>query len=191
MVSLLKNIFGKRELTDAELYASYNKSPKTVKDFDIYIMSIKEGKESIALKEICGINLTNINEIEQLMEILEQNNINKGISLSTNRDKKKLNSIYNQLKEINTIRKNFLPNDERLIHFIPIYRDRLYWRKQERSIMILTSELPTSKEKNSLLQLRIISLRLTACREPSTSVCTIRSHLQTLYFLLSVHIFQR
>ena len=118
MVSLLKNIFGKRELTDAELYASYNKSPKTVKDFDIYIMSIKEGKESIALKEICGINLTNINEIEQLMEILEQNNINKGISLSTNRDKKKLNSIYNQLKEINTIRKNFLPNDERLIHFI-------------------------------------------------------------------------
>ena len=66
MVSLLKNIFGKRELTDAELYASYNKSPKTVKDFDIYIMSIKEGKESIALKEICGINLTNINEIEQL-----------------------------------------------------------------------------------------------------------------------------
>ena len=118
MVSLLKNIFGKRELTDAELYSAYNKSPKTVKDFDTYIMSIKEGKESIALKEICGINLTNINDIELLIEILEKNNINKGISLSTNRDKKKLNSIYNQLKEINIIKKNFLPNDERLIHFI-------------------------------------------------------------------------
>ena len=38
--------------------------------------------------------------------------------MSTNRDKKKLNSIYNQLKQINYIRKNFLPNDERLIHFI-------------------------------------------------------------------------
>ena len=118
MVSLLKNIFGKRELTDAELYSAYNKSPKSVKDFDIYIMSIKEGKEAIALKEICGINLTNINDIDLLIEILEQNNINKGISLSTNRDKKKLNSIYNQLKEINIIRKKFLPNDERLIHFI-------------------------------------------------------------------------
>ena len=118
MVSLLKNIFGKRELTDAELYSTYNKSPKSVKDFDIYIMSIKEGKEAIALKEICGINLTNINDIDLLIEILEQNNINKGISLSTNRDKKKLNSIYNQLKEINIIRKKFLPNDERLIHFI-------------------------------------------------------------------------
>ena len=118
MVSLIKNIFGKKELTDAELYAAYNNSPKSVNDFEMYIMNIKEGKESIALKEICGIKLNNINDIEQLIEVLEKNNINIGISLSTNRDKKKLNSIYNQLKQINYIRKNFLPNDERLIHFI-------------------------------------------------------------------------
>ena len=118
MVSLLKNIFAKKELSDAELYSAYNSSQKSVQDFEMFIMSIKEGKESIALKEICAINIKNINEIEQLIEILEKNNINKGISLATNKDKKKLNSIYNQLKEINIIRKNFLPNDDKLIHFI-------------------------------------------------------------------------
>ena len=118
MVSLLKNIFGKKELSDAELYSTYNSSQKTIKDFEEYIMNIKEGKESIALKEICGIKISNINEIEHLIDVLEKNNINKGISLATNRDKKKLNSIYNQLKEINLIRKKFLPNDDKLIHFI-------------------------------------------------------------------------
>ena len=118
MVSLLKNIFSKKELSDAELYSAYNSSQKSIKDFDMYIMNIKEGKESIALKEICGIKISNINEIEQLIEVLERNNVNKGISLATNNDKKKLNSIYNQLKQINFIRKNFLPNDDKLIHFI-------------------------------------------------------------------------
>ena len=118
MVSLLKNLFSKKELTDAELYSAYNESQKTIKDFEMFIMNIKEGKESIALKEICGLKISNINEIEQLIDVLEKNNINKGISLATNRDKKKLNSIYNQLKEINFIRKNFLPNDDKLIHFI-------------------------------------------------------------------------
>ena len=52
MVSLLKNLFSKRELTDAELFDLYNKSEKSIKDFEMYIMNIKEGKESIALKEI-------------------------------------------------------------------------------------------------------------------------------------------
>ena len=118
MVSLLKNIFVKRELTDAELYSAFTQSEKNVKDFEQYIMNIKEGKETIALKEICGIKFSKINEIEYLIEVLEKNNINKGISLTTSRDKKKLNSIYNQLKQINYIRKNFLPNDDRLIHFI-------------------------------------------------------------------------
>ena len=118
MVSLLKNIFGKNELTDAELYAAYKDSQKTVQDFENYIMNIKEGKETVALKEISGIKLSNIKEMEYLMEVLEKNNINKGISLATNKDKKKLNSIYNQLKEINYIRNNFLPNDDKLIHFI-------------------------------------------------------------------------
>ena len=120
MVSLLKNIFVKRELTDAELYSAFTQSEKNVKDFEQYIMNIKEGKETIALKEICGIKFSKINEIEYLIEVLEKNNINKGISLTTSRDKKKLNSIYNQLKQINYIRKNFLPNDDRLIHFMLI-----------------------------------------------------------------------
>jgi len=118
MVSLITNLFSKRELTDAELYEAYNKSEKKVKDFEIYIMQIKEGKESIALKEICGLRLSNINELEQLIEVLEKNNINKGISLSTNRDKKKLNSIYNHFKEIYYIQNNFLPDDEGLIQYI-------------------------------------------------------------------------
>jgi hypothetical protein len=43
MVSLLKSFFGKRELTDEELYSEYKKSKKTVKDFEKYIMNIKEG----------------------------------------------------------------------------------------------------------------------------------------------------
>ena len=72
MVSLITNLFSKRELTDAELYEAYNKSEKKVKDFEIYIMQIKEGKESIALKEICGLRLSNINELEQLIEVLEK-----------------------------------------------------------------------------------------------------------------------
>ena len=118
MVSLLKNLFSKRELTDAELFDLYNKSEKSIKDFEMYIMNIKEGKESIALKEICGLKLSKFNEIEQLIEIIERNNINKGISLATNRDKKKLNSIYIQLKQINYIKQNFLQNDDKLIHFI-------------------------------------------------------------------------
>ena len=118
MVSLLKNLFSKKELTDAELFSLYNKSEKTIKDFEIYIMNIKEGKESIALKEISGLKISSINEVEQLIEILEKNNINKVISLATNRDKKKLSSIYNQLKQINYIKQNFLQNDDKLIHFI-------------------------------------------------------------------------
>ena len=118
MVSLLKNLFSKRELTDAELFDLYNKSEKSIKDFEMYIMNIKEGKESIALKEICGLKLSKFNEIEQLIEIIERNNINKGISLATNRDKKKLNSIYIQLKQINYIKQNFLQNDDKLLHFI-------------------------------------------------------------------------
>ena len=112
MVSLLKGIFGKRELTDPELYSAYKNSPKTVKDFEKYIMSIKEGKETVALKEICVLNISNFKELDELIEILEKNNIDKGISLSTNRDKKKLNSIYNQLKTISHIQKNFIQNDD-------------------------------------------------------------------------------
>ena len=121
MVSLLKGIFGQRELTDAELYSYYNKSGKTVKDFEKYIMDIKEGKETIALKEICGIQFSKNNEygeLNELIEILEKNNIDKGISLSTSRDKKKLNGIYNQLKAISHIHNNFLKNDNALINFI-------------------------------------------------------------------------
>ena len=118
MVSLLKGLFGQRELTDQELYSEYKKSKKTVSDFDKYIMNIKEGKETVALKEIHGVVLSNIKDIDDLIEILEKNNINKGISLSTNKDKKKLNGVYNQLKTISYIQKNFLKDDEMLINFI-------------------------------------------------------------------------
>ena len=119
MVSLLKGIFGKRELTDPELYSAYKNSPKTVKDFEKYIMSIKEGKETVALKEIYVLNISKFKELDELIEILEKNNIDKGISLSTNRDKKKLNSIYNQLKAVSHIQKNFIQNnDDIFFHFI-------------------------------------------------------------------------
>ena len=135
MVSILKGLFGKRELTDSELYTYYTKSGKTVKDFEKYIMNIKEGKESIALKEICGIQFSKKNEfseLDELIEILEKNNVDKGISLSTVRDKKKLYGIYNQLKAISHIHKNFLKNDDGLINFI--YSNKLelfsYLRKK-------------------------------------------------------------
>ena len=141
MVSLLKGIFGQRELTDAELYTEYKKSDKTLKNFEKYIMNIKEGKESIALKEICDIKLSNINEINQLIEILEKNNIDKGITLTTNKDKKKLNGVYNQLKTISHIHKNFLSDDDKLIHFI-------YSNKFE-----LFSYLRKSYEKNKSQEL--------------------------------------
>ena len=121
MVSLLKNFFGQRELTDGELYSYYKSSGKSVKDFEKYIMNIKEGKEALAIKEICGIQFSKNNEygeLDELIEILEKNNIDKGISLSTNRDKKKLNGVYNQLKAISYIHKNFLKNDNGLINFI-------------------------------------------------------------------------
>ena len=118
MVSLLKSFFGKRELTDEELYSEYKKSKKTVKDFEKYIMNIKEGKETVAIKEIHGLVLSNIQDIDELIEILERNNINKGISLSTNRDKKKLFGLYNQLKSISYIQKNFLKDDEIIKNFI-------------------------------------------------------------------------
>ena len=117
MVSLLKSFFGPRELTDKELYAEYKKSQKTVKDFEKYIMNIKEGKEVIALKEIPEIKISNIEDIDILIDILEQHNINKGISLTTNKFKKKLNEIYNQLKKISHIHKNYLKDND-LINFI-------------------------------------------------------------------------
>ena len=118
MVSLLKGLFGQRELTDKELYSEYKKSKKTVNDFDKYIMNIKEGKETVALKEIHGVVLSNIKDIDDLIDTLEKNNINKGISLSTNKDKKKLYGVYNQLKEISYIQKNFLKEDDMLKNFI-------------------------------------------------------------------------
>lgn len=118
MVSYLKGFFWNRELTDKELYSEYKKSKKTVKDFEKYIMNIKEGKETVALKEIHGIEISDFKEIDELIEILEKNNVNRGITLSTNRDKKKLNGVYNQLKSISYIHKNFLKEDEMLKNFI-------------------------------------------------------------------------
>ena len=118
MVSFLKGFFGPKELTDSELYSEYKKSKKTVKDFEKYIMSLKEGKELIALKEIPQIDISNIEELDNLIEILDNNNINKGISLTTNKHKKKLNDIYNQLKTISFIYKNYLNEDKELKNFI-------------------------------------------------------------------------
>ena len=118
MVSLIKGLFGKRELSDEELYSEYKKSKKTVQDFEKYIMNIKEGKETVAIKEIHGIILSNQQDIDNLIDILEKNNINKGINLTTNKDKKKLYGLYNQLKSISYIQKNFLKDDDILKNFI-------------------------------------------------------------------------
>lgn len=119
MISYLKGFLWNQELTDKELYTEYKKcQKKTVKDFEKYIMNIKEGKETVALKEIHGIEISDFKDIDELIEILEKNNIDKGITLSTNRDKKKLNGVYNQLKNISYIHKNFLKGDEMLKNFI-------------------------------------------------------------------------
>ena len=118
MVSLIKNFFGQRELTDQELFSYYNKSSKSIKDFNDYIMNIKEGRDAIAVNVISEIKINNFDQIEELVQILENNDIDKGISLSTNKAKKKLNSIYNQLKTILLVHQKFLSNDEQLIHFI-------------------------------------------------------------------------
>ena len=120
MVSLLKGLFKQRELTDEELYSSYKKSSKTVKDFEKYIMHIKDDniKAKNAVKEICELKISNLKEIDELIEILEANNIDKGFSLSNNIYKKKLKAIYNQLKAISIIHRNFLPGDEQLKNFI-------------------------------------------------------------------------
>ena len=120
MVSILKGFFQKRELTDEELYSSYINSSKSVKDFEKYIMKIKEEnlKVKYLIKEICELKLSNFQEINELIEILERNNIDKGFSLSNNIYKKKLKSIHNQLKTICYIHKNFIPENEMLKNFI-------------------------------------------------------------------------
>lgn len=107
----------KKELTDKELLELWNKSEHTVKDYDKYILKIKNKSDSMILHEISYIKFQSFSELKEFLA-LNKDNQNQSVSMSASKNKKKIHYLLDQMNFINDLYTNGIVKEEKLLSYI-------------------------------------------------------------------------
>ncbi len=118
MLNYLKGFLGlKKELSDKELLELWNKSEHTVKEYDKYILKIKNKSDTMILHEISKIKFQSFSDLKEFLS-LNKDNKNQSISMSASKYKKRLHYLIEQMNFINELHNNGIVKEDELLSYV-------------------------------------------------------------------------